>query len=180
MAAGVALLAIASVVRLRSPAPGPGPSPIAVQPVPPTLPVKATPPAKDPLPLRDEAPSEAQVRDLLEAWLDAKSAILAGKDSRIPLEVLARPSQLDRLASERNADRVLGETQIITTDLTNLAIDERDANRIAATVELRYSNQRLNTKGDPQGEPSRIELRNLYVFSRDGGIWRLVSFQKAP
>jgi hypothetical protein len=180
VAAGVALLAIASVVRLRSPAPGPGPSPIAVQPVPPTLPVKATPPAKDPLPLRDEAPSEAQVRDLLEAWLDAKSAILAGKDSRIPLEVLARPSQLDRLASERNADRVLGETQIITTDLTNLAIDERDANRIAATVELRYSNQRLNAKGDPQGEPSRIELRNLYVFSRDGGIWRLVSFQKAP
>jgi hypothetical protein len=180
IAAGVALLAIASVVRLRSPAPEPGRTAIAVQPVPPPLPVKATPPAEATLPLRDEAPSEAQVRNLLEAWLDAKSAILAGKNSRIPLEVLARPTQLDRLASERNADQARGETQTISTDITNLVINERNANRIAATVGLRYSDQRLNAKGDPQGEPSKMDLRNLYVFGRDGGIWRLVSFQKVP
>ena len=187
VAAGVALLAIGSFVRLRSPAPGPGRTPIAVQPVaPPALPikppppVKATPAAEPSLPLREEAPSEAQVQALLEAWLDAKAAILAGKDSRIPLEVLARPSQLDRLASERNADQARGETQTISTDITNLVINERDANRIAATVGLSYTDQRLNAKGDPQGEPSKMELRNLYVFGRDGGIWRLVSFQKAP
>ena len=187
VAAGVALLAIASFVRLRSPAPGPGRTPIAVQPVaPPALPikppppVKATPAAEPSLPLREEAPSEAQVQALLEAWLDAKAAILAGKDSRIPLEVLARPSQLDRLASERDADQARGETQTISTDITNLVINERDANRIAATVVLSYSDQRLNAKGDPQGEPGKMELRNLYVFGRDGGIWRLVSFQKAP
>ena len=52
--------------------------------------------------------SVTQVQALLEAWLDAKAAILAGKDSRIPLEVLARPSQLDRLASERDADQARG------------------------------------------------------------------------
>ena len=187
VAAGVALLAIASFVRLRSPAPGPGRTPIAVQPVAPpavpikpTAPVKATPAAEPSLPLREEAPSEAQVQALLEAWLDAKAAILAGKDSRIPLEVLARPSQLDRLASERDADQARGETQTISTDITNLVINERDTNRIAATVGLSYTDQRLNAKGDPQGEPSKMELRNLYVFGRDGGIWRLVSFQKAP
>lgn len=187
VAAGVALLAIASFVRLRSAAPGPGRTPIAVQPVaPPALPIKPTPPVKatpaaEPsLPLREESPSEAQVQALLEAWLDAKAAILAGKDSRIPLEVLARPSQLDRLALERDADQARGETQTISTDITNLVINERDANRIAATVGLSYTDQRLNAKGDPQGEPSKMELRNLYVFGRDGGIWRLVSFQKAP
>ena len=187
VAAGVALLAIASFVRLRSPATGPGRTPIAVQPVAPpavpikpTPPVKATPAAEPSLPLREEAPSEAQVQALLEAWLDAKAAILAGKDSRIPLEVLARPSQLDRLGSERDADQARGETQTISTDITNLVINERDANRIAATVGLSYTDQRLNSKGDPQGEPSKMELRNLYVFGRDGGIWRMVSFQKAP
>ena len=187
VAAGVALLAVASFVRLRSPAPGPGRTPIAVQPVAPPavpskppLPVKATPAAEPSLPLREEAPSEAQVQALLEAWLDAKAAILAGKDSLIPLEVLARPSQLDRLASERDADQARGETQTISTDITKLVINERDANRIAATVVLSYTDQRLNAKGDPQGEPSKMELRNLYVFGRDGGIWRLVSFQKAP
>lgn len=186
VAAGVALLAIAAFVRLRSPAPGPGRTPIAVQPVEPALPVKpplavvAAPAADTSLPLREEAPSEAQLQALLEAWLDAKAAILAGKNSRIPLEVLARPSQLDRLASERDTDQARGETQTISTDITKLVIDERDANRIAATVELSYTDQRLNAKGDPQGEPGKMELRNLYVFGRDGGIWRLVSFQKAP
>jgi hypothetical protein len=47
-------------------------------------------------------------------------------------------------------------------------------------VNLRYADQRLNAKGDPQGEPTKLELRNRYVFGRDGGIWRLASFQKAP
>jgi hypothetical protein len=137
-------------------------------------------PAAAPIPLRAEAPSEAQVQALLEAWLDAKAAILAGKNSQIPLEVLARPTQVDRLESERASDQSRGETQTISTSITALAIDERDPNRIAATVNLRYADQRLNAKGDPEGDPTKLELRNRYVFARDGGLWRLASFQKAP
>ena len=184
--AGVVLVAIASVMRPRPPAPGPGRTPIPVQPAATPLPVEASkptaPPAPAPatLPLRAEAPSEAQVQALLEAWLDAKASILAGKNSRIPLEVLARPSQVDRLEAERDSDQARGETQTISTAITSVAIDEQGANRIAATVNLRYADQRLNAKGDPQGEPTKLELRNRYVFGRDGGIWRLVSFQKAP
>ena len=186
--AGVVLVAIASVMRPRPPAPGPGRTPIAVQPAPTPVPREASKPAAPPapapapatLPLRADSPSDAQIQALLEAWLDAKAAILAGKNSRIPLEVLARPSQVDRLASERNSDQARGETQTISTNITSLEIDERDGNRIAATVNLRYADQRLNAKGDPQGEPTKLELRNRYVFGRDGGMWRLVSFQKAP
>lgn len=184
--AGVVLLALASVMRPRPPAPGPGRNPIAVQPAPTAMPPEASkptaPPAPAPatLPLRAQAPSEVQVQTLLEAWLDAKAAILAGKNSRIPLEVLARPTQVDRLKTERQGDQTRGETQTISTAITSLKIDERDSNRISTTVTLRYSDQRLNAKGDPEGEPSQLELRNRYVFGRDGGIWRLVSFQKAP
>lgn len=177
--AGVALLAIAAAVRLRPLPPGPGRTPIAVQPAPKPL-AKPPAPAAPAIPLRAETPSEAQVQELLEAWLDAKAAILAGKDSRIPLEVLARPSQVDRLESERAADQARGETQTISTSITALTIEERDPNRIAATVNLRYADQRLNTKGDPEGDPTKLDLRNRYVFARDGGLWRLASFQKAP
>ena len=183
---GVVLVAIASVMRPRPPAPGPGRTPIAVQPAPTPVPVEASKPAAPQtpapasLPLRSESPSEAQVQALLEAWLDAKASILAGKTSRIPLEVLARPSQVDRLEAERASDQARGETQTVSTAITSLAIDERDGNRIATTVNLRYADQRLNAKGDPQGEPTKLELRNRYVFGRDGGIWRLASFQKAP
>ncbi|MEX0588045.1 MAG: IMS domain-containing protein [Cyanobium sp.] len=183
--AGVVVLAIASAIR-QQPAPGPGRTPIEVQPAATPIPIEPKKPTQPPapaataLPLRVGAPSEAQVQALLEAWLDAKAAILAGKDSRIPLEVLARPVQVDRLESERSSDQARGETQTISTAITSLVIDERDANRIAATVNLRYADQRLNAKGDPEGEPGKLELRNRYVFGRDGGIWRLVSFQKAP
>ncbi|WP_094560218.1 ARC6/PARC6 family protein [Synechococcus sp. 8F6] len=171
--AGVVLVALASVMRPRPPAPGPGRTPIPVQPTP-----TPVPPAT--VPLRAETPSEEQVQALLEAWLDAKASILAGKNSRIPLEMLARPTQLSRLEAERAADQARGETQTISTAITSVVIDEQSANRIAATVNLRYADQRLNAKGDPQGEPTKLALRNRYVFGRDGGIWRLVSFQKAP
>ena len=177
--AGVALLAIAAAVRLRPLPPGPGRTPIAVQPAPKPV-AKPPAPAAPAIPLRADAPSEAEVQALLEAWLDAKAAILAGKDSRIPLEVLARPTQVDRLESERAADQARGETQTISTNITALAIEERDPKRIAATVSLRYADQRLNAKGDPEGDPTKLELRNRYVFARDGGLWRLASFQKAP
>jgi len=184
--AGVALLAIAAAVRLRPLPPGPGRTPIAVQPAPKPVATEAIPavkppaPVADAIPLRAEAPSEAQVQALLEAWLDAKADILAGKNNRIPLEMLARPTQVDRLESERASDQARGETQTISTSITALAIEERDPNRIAATVALRYADQRLNAKGDSEGNPTKLELRNRYVFARDGGLWRLVSFQKAP
>jgi hypothetical protein len=87
---------------------------------------------------------------------------------------------VDRLEAERASDQARGETQTVSTAIISLAIDERDGNRIATTVNLRYADQRLNAKGDPQGEPTKLELRNRYVFGRDGGIWRLASFQKAP
>jgi hypothetical protein len=155
----------------------PAPKPIATEAIPA---VKPPAPVADAIPLRAEAPSEAQVQALLEAWLDAKADILAGKNNRIPLEMLARPTQVDRLESERASDQARGETQTISTSITALAIEERDPNRIAATVALRYADQRLNAKGDPEGNPTKLELRNRYVFARDGGLWRLVSFQKAP
>jgi len=121
-----------------------------------------------------------QVQALLEAWLDAKAAILAGKDSRMPVEGLARASLVGRLEAERASDQARGETQTISTSITGLTIEERDTNRIAATVILSYSDQRLNAKGDPEGEPTKLQLRNRYVFGREGGIWRVANFSKAP
>ena len=181
---GVALVTLAAVMRLRPQAHGASRTPIAVEPAPPPLPAPvpatAAVPTSAELPLRADSPSEAQVQALLEAWLDAKAATLAGKDSRMPVEGLARASLVGRLEAERASDQARGETQTISTSITGLTIEERDTNRIAATVILSYSDQRLNAKGDPEGEPTKLQLRNRYVFGREGGIWRVASFSKAP
>jgi len=188
---GVALVTLAAVMRFRPQAQGPSPTPIAVEPAPPPLPAPgqappapvpepAAAPASAAIPLRADSPSEAQIQALLEAWLDAKAAVLAGKDSPMPVEQLARSSLVGQLEAQRASDEARGGTLTVTTTITGLTIEERDTNRIAATVNLSYAEQRLNANGDPQGEPTKLLLRNRYVFGREGGVWRVASFSKAP
>ena len=51
--------------------------------------------------------------------------------------------------------------------------------RIAATVGLDYTETRLDRSGSPTGPTTTLQLRNRYVFARDNGNWRLVSFRRA-
>lgn len=173
----VALVATA-LVRSRSHGPKPQPPqpPVALQPVPATKPVPKAAPAA---PLSAQEPSDAQIQALLEAWLNAKAALLAGKTSTIPLAAMARPSQIERLEATVAADQNRGETEAITTKIQSFAVDERSPARIAATVDLDYSETRLDRSGSAIGPATTLQLRNRYVFARDNGNWRLVSFRRA-
>jgi hypothetical protein len=120
------------------------------------------------------------VRGLLEGWLSAKSAVLAGQQPAVPLDRLARDAQLQRLAAEERQDKALIQTQRITAKVVGFRIEESSANRIAALATIDYTDQRLDAAGQPVGQPTRFTaLRNRYVFGRDQGTWRLVSFQRA-
>jgi len=180
--AGVLLIAAAVVgLRLQRPAPTPLPvEPIAQpKPAPAAKPVAAPAPAPA-LPLKAEAPSEAQLRTLLEAWLEAKATVLAGREPNRPLDALASPGQVASVQRERTQDQAASTSQEIKTAVEALTVDERDPNRIAATVQLRYANRRLDAAGQPVEKSSELQLTNRYVFSRGAdGIWRMVSFRKA-
>jgi hypothetical protein len=167
----------------------PRPTPIPVEPKRDAKPATQTPekpaaapavPAQPQLPLRTDTPSAEQVRGLLEGWLSAKAAVLAGQQPAIPLDRLARDTQLQRLAAEQREDKALNQTQRITAKVVDFKLEESSPKRIAAVATIDYSDQRLDGAGQPQGRPTRLPaLRNRYVFGRDGGIWRLVSFQRA-
>ncbi len=178
--AGVVVVALAATALVRSRSHGPKPQPpqppVALQPVPATKPVPQAAPAA---PLSAPEPSDGQIQALLEAWLNAKAALLAGKTSTIPLATMARPSQIERLAATVVADQNRGETEAITTKIQSFAVDERSPGRIAATVDLDYSETRLDRSGSPTGPTTTLQLRNRYVFGRDNGNWRLVSFRRA-
>jgi len=136
--------------------------------------------AKPALPLRSEAPSTTEVQALLEGWLAAKAAVLAGRQPAVPLDQLARDIQLQRLAAEQREDRARNQTQRIEAKVVDFRLESSTPNRIAALVSIDYTDQRLDAAGQPVGPPSRLPaLRNRYVFGRDGGTWRLVSFQRA-
>ena len=181
--AGVAAVALAAAVvaGLRS---KPNPStalskPLAAQPAP-VKPALPPPPKPQPqVPLTVDEPSDAQLQALLEAWLNAKAAVLAGKTSTLPLDELARPQLVANLQADRNADQSRGESQTITAQVQALQIEDRSPIRIAASVNLDYSETHLGPDGTPTGPATKLQLRNRYVFARDGGTWRLASFQRA-
>ena len=176
----VVVVAATALVRSRSQAPKPSPPPpqaVATQPVPATKPV--VPQAAPPAPLTTAEPSDAQIQALLEAWLNAKAALLAGKTSTIPLAAMASPSQIKRLDAAVAANQNLGVTEAITTQIQSFVVDGRSPNQISATVDLDYSETPLDASGSPTGPTSTIQLRNRYLFSFDDGTWRLVSFRRA-
>jgi hypothetical protein len=161
---------------------------IPVQPVPekpvskkplPEQPPTPEQPAASKLPLNMERPSQADLQALLEAWLAAKAAVLAGGSSDQPLTDLARPSLVSRVESQQAANLQRGERETVKATLTSFRISEQGPNRVAAEVSLRYSDERRSADGQLLSSTPSSELRNTYVFARDGGIWRLASFQKA-
>ena len=183
LAAGAAAAAVLTIAGISLVRPRTAPTPLPVQPPaalqPPAAPGPA-PTRRTALPLTSPSPDSDQVRALLEAWLAAKAAVLAGGSSAAPLEQLARDSQVQRLESERREDAAAGQSQRIQARVTDLRIETSGPGRISAIATIDYNEQRLDAAGQPVGRPKRISgLRNRYVFGRDGDSWRLVSFQRA-
>lgn len=131
------------------------------------------------LPLKSPSPSEEEIRALLEAWLMAKSTVMAGREAPALLEGIARPAPIDRLRIEREQDKARGETQVINVRIKDLTIRERSPQRIAATAELAYSDSRRDASGRERQSTPPTTLRNEYVFGRDGDSWRLAASSSA-
>jgi hypothetical protein len=148
-------------------------------------PLTGSPPAVAPaeaasssnLPLTTAEPDDAQLKALLEAWLKAKASVLAGREAAQPLSDLARPLQIERLESQQRENRSRGEVESFDASVQSLEIRERNPKRIAAAVSLRYSDQRSDASGRVLSRTPAGELRNLYVFARDGQTWRVAAFR---
>ena len=132
------------------------------------------------VPLRAAQPSEAQVRTLLERWLQAKSQVLRGGAIPPQIDAIARPEPVARLASERRSDSVRGETQDIDVRVAQLQIEQTSPSRIAAIAELHYSDRRKAKDGRVLDSTAPQTIRNLYIFGRDAGQWRFAAQTPAP
>ncbi len=181
-AALLLLLAGAWVLRQRQSAPPPPPPP-APLPAPPAKPPAAPAPTPGPAvgqsltPLTSPRPDAAQVRRLLENWLTVKGDVLAGEPMPKGLDRIAREGQVELLARERRTDAARGQTQRLDVRITDLTLSESGPRRIVAVARLRYSDRRLDGNGRVVETTPPMELRNGYVFGRDGDSWRLVATQ---
>ena len=182
-AALVLVLAAAWVLRQRQSAPPPTPAPAppvtAQAPTPAPAPAPAPRPAIDLgiTPLTVSRPDAAQVRRLLENWLTVKSGVLAGEPIPRGVDRIAREGPVALLARERRSDAARGQTQQLDVRITDLSLSESGPRRIVADVRLRYSDRRLDANGKVVDTTAPMELRNGYVFGRDGDSWRLAATQ---
>jgi len=131
------------------------------------------------LPLTTAEPDEDQLKGLLQAWLQAKSAVMAGGEMPDDLDQLARPRPIERLRRDRGVDRGRGQTQKIEVKVRGLSVQERTPIRIAAQAELDYRDERLDAQGKVIERFGPTTLRNIYVFGRDDGRWRVVAVSSA-
>lgn len=169
----------------------PKPQSLAVQPLPapPQAPAPAAPRAAEPieataLPLRSPSPSEAQIRALLEGWLQAKAAVMAGNTPAIALDSLADPDQITRLNRQRAQDQSLGQTLTMTATLSDLRIlpdtpgSGVPPTQIQVLAQIRYSDERRDRGGQVLSADAPRTLRNTYGFRRGSdGLWRLTDFR---
>ncbi len=178
-AALLLVLVAAWVLRQRQSSPAPAPAPVP----PVTAPKPTSNPAPRPVaglrvtPLTVSRPDAAQVRRLLENWLTVKSGVLAGEPIPTGLDRIAREGPMALLARERRGDVARGQSQQLDVQIIDLSLSERGPQRIVAVARLRYSDRRLDANGKVVETTAPLELRNGYVFGRDGDSWRLAATQ---
>jgi hypothetical protein len=114
------------------------------------------------------------MRALLESWLQAKAAVMAGGELPASLDRIAREGPRQRLETERQRDRDLGQVQAIEARINSVTIRERSPNRIAVVADLDYSDS-TRRSGREVNHTKPTTLRNVYVFGRDGETWRLAA-----
>jgi hypothetical protein len=171
----VALIALAGWLLLR---PRSQPvQPLPVQPVEQAKPAEPAPAPTPSFPLTAAEPSDTQLQELLEAWLTAKAAVLAGQSAPLPLTDLARGSQVQLLQRQEQSLRNAGATESVQATVESFTVNERSANRIAAQVQLRYSDERRSSSGAVLSQTPSTQLTNTYLFARDGKRWLLAAYK---
>ena len=130
-------------------------------------------------PLTSDAPSDKQLEDLIQGWLDAKAKALAGQTNAAPeavskqISTVARDRLLQRVQAERTADAALGHTKIIKASVTSVDVVSRTPRRIAVKAQVNYFDQTLDRSGTTIDQTPAGALTVTYVLGRDGEQWKL-------
>ena len=127
--------------------------------------------------LRSDRPSEAQLEDLLQSWLDRKAAVLSGEgsvDER--LEPIARSGLINQVRQQRAADQSAGLTQKVEASIDFMRVISRTPNRIELRADVDYSDQTLNAAGTVVNSTTPRSLKVTYILGRDEDGWRLQAY----
>ncbi len=125
-------------------------------------------------PLISDAPDEAQLRLLVQGWLDNKALALQGQASMLP--VVARQRLIDQVDQERAAAVAAGNTTVVKASVTSLEVVSRQPRRIELKAEVAYSDSTTDRSGSVVDRTEPGSLTITYILGRDGDQWRLTAY----
>ena len=125
-------------------------------------------------PLLSDAPDEAQLRLLVQGWLDNKALALQGQASMLP--VVARQRLIDQVDQERAAAVAAGNTTVVKASVTSLEVVSRQPRRIELKAEVAYSDSTTDRSGSVVDRTEPGSLTITYILGRDGDQWRLTAY----
>ena len=130
-------------------------------------------------PLTVSSPSDAQLRQLLQRWLDSKAATLAGlRDDG--LAIVAAPRLLASVRSQRKRDAATKQSQRIEASINSLKVISRTPMRIEVRAVVDYSDQRLSHDGRVLGTTSPTTLDVDYIINRNSNLWQIYTYISGP
>jgi len=125
-------------------------------------------------PLLSDAPDEAQLRLLVQGWLDNKALALQGQASMLP--VVARQRLIDQVDQERAVAVAAGNTTVVKAAVTSLEVVSRQPRRIELKAEVAYSDSTTDRSGSVVDRTEPGSLTITYILGRDGDQWRLTAY----
>ena len=127
------------------------------------------------IPLTSLDPSNQEIQSLVEAWLEGKADILNGLESQL-LSSVARASLFNRVVEQRKKDKLLGQRQVIDTNITSINIVQKSDRRIAADVELNYQDKMISSSGEILSETVIPSLKVKYIIGKNKKNWLIVDY----
>ena len=127
------------------------------------------------IPLTSLDPSNQEIQSLVEAWLEGKADILNGLESQL-LTSVARASLFNRVVEQRKKDKLLGQRQVIDTNITSINIVQKTDRRIAADVELKYQDKMISSSGEILSETVIPSLKVKYIIGKNKKNWLIVDY----
>ena len=127
------------------------------------------------IPLTSSDPSNQEIQSLVEAWLEGKADILNGLESQF-LSSVARASLFNRVVEQRKKDKLLGQRQVIDTNITSINIVQKSDRRIAADVELNYQDKMISSSGEILSETVIPSLKVKYIIGKNKKNWLIVDY----
>ena len=127
------------------------------------------------IPLTSSDPSNQEIQSLVELWLEGKADILNGLESQF-LSSVARASLFNRVIEQRKKDKLLGQRQVIDTNITSINIVQKSDRRIAADVELNYQDKMISSSGEILSETVIPSLKVKYIIGKNKKNWLIVDY----